>query len=260
MTDTDTEAVRQHSREAESFTAGYDQLGQDPYASCFAYSRRRLDLLLGRLLPKPASPQRLLDVGCGTGHHLKALRARGYDATGVDGSGAMLGQAHGLDPSAPLAQSDVQALPFRSASFDAALSVEVHRYLADPLPFLREIARVLRPGGACYVTAVPWWSLNGYPLLNRLLPARSPGFSPLRQYFTTVGALRRELESAGLAAVEVHAVYWGPLNWIERLAPSRLPGFLRRFEATDARASLSGWGRSTANMLLAVARKPEARG
>ena len=93
--------------------------------------------------------------------------------------------------------------------------------------------------------------------MNRLLPAR-PGFSPLRQYFTSVGALRAQLVAAGLLPVEVHAVYWGPLNWVERLAPSRLPGFLRRWEATDARVSAGGWGRSTANMLLAVARRPEA--
>ncbi|MET0556521.1 MAG: class I SAM-dependent methyltransferase [Vicinamibacteria bacterium] len=257
MTDSDTEAVRQHSREAESFTAGYDQLGQDPYASCFAYSRRRLDLLLARLLPAQPARADLLDVGCGTGHHLKALRARGYDAVGVDGSGAMLREARGLDGAAPLAQSDVTALPFRSASFDAALSVEVHRYLPDALPLLREIARVLRPGGTCLVTAVPWLSLNGYPLVNRLLPSR-PGFSPLRQYFTGVGALRAQLVAAGLVPVDVHAVYWGPLNWVERLAPERLSGFLRGWEATDARVSASSWGRSTANMLLAVARRPEA--
>jgi len=137
MTDSDTEAVRQHSREAESFTAGYDQLGQDPYASCFAYSRRRLDLLLARLLPAQPEKKDLLDVECGTGHHLKALRARGYHAIGVDGSGAMLAEARGVDRSAPLAQADVTALPFRPASFDAALSVEVHRYLGDPLPLLR---------------------------------------------------------------------------------------------------------------------------
>lgn len=257
MTDSDTEAVRQHSREAAAFTAGYDQLGQDPYASCFAYSRRRLDQLLARLLP--ASPARgdLVDVGCGTGHHLKALRARGYRAVGVDGSGAMLAQARGVDAAAPLAQSDVTALPLRAESFDAALSVEVHRYLADPLPLLREIARVLRPGGLCFVTAVPWLSLNGYPLVNRLLPSR-PGFSPLRQYFTSVGGLKAQLAAAGLVPVEVHAVYWGPLNWVERFAPRRLPGFLRRFEATDARVSSSGWGRPTANMLLAVGRRPGA--
>jgi SAM-dependent methyltransferase len=257
MTDSDTEAVRQHSREAESFTAGYDQLGQDPYASCFAYSRRRLDLLLARLLPAQPKQKDLLDVGCGTGHHLKALRARGYEAVGVDGSGAMLAQARGVDAAAPLAQSDVTALPFRSASFDAALSVEVHRYLEDPLPLWREIARVLRPGGHCFVTAVPWLSLNGYPIVNRLLP-RQPGFSPLRQYFTSVRALRAELAAAGLLPIAVHAVYWGPLNWVERLAPGRLPGFLRRFEATDARVSASRWGRPTANMLLAVGKRPGA--
>lgn len=256
MTDTDTEAVRQHSREAAGFTAGYEQLGQDPYVSCFAYSRRRLDLLLARLLPATAAPLRLLDVGCGTGHHLKALRARGYDAVGIDGSGAMLEQARGADPKAPLLLSDVTALPFREHSFDAALSVEVLRYLEDPAPLLQEIARVLRPGGRCLVTAVPWLSLNAYPLLNRLLP-RGRGFSPLRQYFTSVRALRRALAAAGLEAIEVHAVYWGPVNWVERLAPRRLPGFLRRFEASDARASGSGWGRATANMLLAVARRPE---
>jgi SAM-dependent methyltransferase len=256
MTDTDTEAVRQHSREATGFTAGYEQLVQDPYASCFAYSRRRLDLLLGRLLPETAARPRLLDVGCGTGHHLKALRARGYRAVGIDGSGAMLEEARRADPEAPLLLADVTALPFPERSFDAALSVEVLRYLADPAPLLREIARVLRPGGQCLVTAVPWLSLNGYPLLNRMVP-RGRGFSPLRQYFTSVGALRRALAAAGLEAIEVHAVYWGPVNWVERLAPKRLPGFLRRWEAADARASRSGWGRATANMLLAAARRPE---
>ena len=258
MTDTDTEAVRQHSREAPGFTAGYDQLAQDAYASCFAYSRRRLDLLLARLLPETSASPRLVDVGCGTGHHLKALRARGYDAVGVDGSGAMLAEAKQADGGAPLAQSDVGRLPFLSDTFDAALSVEVLRYLDEPLPMLREIARVLRPGGRCLVTAVPWLSLNGYPLLNRLLP-RGGRFSPLRQYFTSARALRRQLADAGLQPLEVHAVYWGPVNWVERLAPSRLPAFLRRFEATDARVSAKGWGRATANMVLAVARKGEGQ-
>jgi SAM-dependent methyltransferase len=257
MTEPDTEAVRQHSREAAGFSAGYEQLGQDPYASCFAYSRRRLDLLLERLLPAWPGAPRLLDVGCGTGHHLKALRARGYDAVGVDGSAAMLAEARRTDARVPLAHSDVTALPFRPASFDAALSIEVLRYLPEPLPLLREIARVLRPGGRCLVTAVPWLSLNGYPLLNRLLPRRARGFSPLRQYFTSERALRRSLSAAGLETTDVHGVYWGPVNWVERLAPSRLPAFLRRWEATDARASARAWGRATANMLLAVARKRE---
>jgi SAM-dependent methyltransferase len=168
----------------------------------------------------------------------------------------MLDEARRADAAAPLLLSDVTALPLRSGSFDAALSVEVLRYLEDPAPLLREIARVLRPGGQCLVTAVPWLSLNGYPLLNRLLP-RGRGLSPLRQYFTSERGLRRALRAAGLEVIQVRAVYWGPVNWVERLSPKRLRTFLRRFEATDARACTTGFGRATANMLLAVARRPE---
>jgi SAM-dependent methyltransferase len=254
---TEDEAVAQHSREAQDFTRGYEQLERDPYATCFAYSRRRLDLLLARLLPATSDGARLLDVGCGTGHHLARLVARGYRGAGVDGSGAMLAQARAL-VGAPLAQGDVTRLPFASAAFDVALCVEVLRYLPDGGPLLREIARVLRPGGTCLVTAVPRLSLNGYPLVNRMLP-RGRAFSPLRQYFTSVRALRRALEQAGLAPEAVHAVYWGPVNWVERLAPRRLPAFLKRWERLDAAACGTAWAAPTANMLLAVARKRGAR-
>jgi SAM-dependent methyltransferase len=231
-------------------------MGKDPYASCFAYSRRRLELALARHLPARGERLRLLDLGCGTGHHLAALRARGFDAVGIDGSGAMLAQARGLDAGARLAQSDGASVPFASGTFDFVLSVEVLRYLPDLAPTLAEAARILKPGGTLLATAVPWASLNGYPIVNRLLrPALSSGYSPLRQYFTTVGRLRRALAAAGFASPEVHAVYWGPLNWVERFAPSLLPGFLRKWERVDAAACPTAIARATANMLLAVARK-----
>lgn len=252
---TENEAVAQHSREAADFARGYVQLGRDPYQSCFVYSRRRLALRLDRVLPARGDGLRILDLGCGTGHHLAQLRARGFDAVGIDGSAAMLGQARALDGQARLAQSDGARLPFAAGAFDFVLCVEVLRYLPDARPTLREIARVLKPGGACLATAVPWLSLNGYPLVNRLVPrALSPGFSPLRQYFTSVGRLRRELAGAGFARAEVQAVYWGPLNWVERLTPSLLPRVLRAWERVDHAACASGLARSTSNMLLAVAR------
>jgi SAM-dependent methyltransferase len=253
----ENEAVAQHSREAADFAAGYAAMGKDPYASCFAYSRRRLDLLLARHLPARGDGLRLLDLGCGTGHHLAGLRARGFGAVGIDGSGAMLREARGLDPGAPLAQSDGARVPFASGTFDYVLSVEVLRYLPDVAPTLAEAARVLKPGGTLLATAVPWLSLNGYPIVNRLLRRglSSSGYSPLRQYFTTVGRLRRDLAAAGFASGDVHAVYWGPLNWVERLTPSLLPRFLRRWERVDAAACPTGIARATANMVLAVARK-----
>jgi hypothetical protein len=48
------------------------------------------------------------------------------------------------------------------------------------------------------------------------------------------------------------------VNWVERLLPRRLPGLLRRWERLNAAACRWGWA-ATANMLLAVARKPETR-
>ena len=255
---TETDAVAQHSREAEDFTRAYDQLGRDPHATCFAYSRRRLDLLLARLLPDPPAGRRLLDVGCGTGHHLARLAASGFRAAGVDGSASMLAQARRQDARAALAQGDVARLPFAGSAFDVVLCVEVLRYLPDGRPLLAEIARVLRPGGLCLVTAVPRLSLNGYPLVNRLAP-RALGVSPLRQHFTSVRALRRDLEQAGLRTEAVHPVYWGPVNWVERLLPRRLPGFLRRWERIDAAVCARAWAGPTANMLLAVARREEVR-
>jgi SAM-dependent methyltransferase len=252
------EAVAQHSREAMDFARAYEQLQRDPYATCFAYSRRRLELLLARLLPETRPGWRLLDVGCGSGHHLARLSARGYRCAGVDGSAAMLAQARGVAPGVPLARGDVTRLPFASAAFDAVLCVEVLRYLPDGGGLAREIARVLRPGGTCLVTAVPRLSLNGYPIVNRLRP-RVGTFSPLRQHFTSVRALRRGLVGAGLTAVAVYPVYWGPVNWVERLLPRRLPGFLKRWEPLDAALCARAWSGPTANMLLAVARKPEER-
>ena len=65
-----------------------------------------------------------------------------------------------------------------TASFDAVLCIEVLRYLPDIGPCVREIARVLRPGGVALVTASPLFNLNGYPLFNR--PALAVPLGPGR--------------------------------------------------------------------------------
>jgi ubiquinone/menaquinone biosynthesis C-methylase UbiE len=248
-------AIDTHSEQAEEFASSYREMAEDPYSSCFTYSRRRLALALERALPARGDGLRLLDVGCGTGHHLAGLRARGFDASGVDGSQEMLARARQMNPGVDLRTSDVDALPFPDASFDYVVCIEVLRYLPDPNACIREMARVLRPGGVALVTAQPYLNLNGYFLINRLPLKRQLGLVPLKQFFTTRGRLRRQLRAASFAEAQVHGVYWGPLNWVERLAKPAVRPFLRRWEALDAAVSDRPFFRDTANMLLAVAVK-----
>ncbi len=244
-------AVEVHSAQAGLFAARYRALDLDPYASCFNYSRRRLETLLDRLLPARGDGLRLLDVGCGTGHHLARARARGFVLAGVDGSEEMLEQAARACPEAELQRSDVEALPFPAGSFDVVLSIEVLRYLPDARACTRELARVVRAGGTCLATASPLFNLSGYPVLNRLAATLPLGnLVRLRQFFHTSVGLRRLFQNAGFGQVAIHGVYLGPINWVERLAPRALPRLLKRWEPLDARVADLPLVRDLSGMLL----------
>ncbi|HEX6739951.1 MAG TPA: class I SAM-dependent methyltransferase [Vicinamibacteria bacterium] len=247
------QAVETHSQQADQFARSYVHLSEEHYQNCFAYSRHRLEALLARYLPAQGGGRRLLDVGCGTGHHLASLRARGFEVAGVDGSEAMLEHARRNNPGVDLRQCDVERLPHPDAQFDLVLCVEVLRYLPHMDACLREIARVLRPGGVALVTAAPRFNLNGFWPVNRLATL-VPGLklTPLRQYFTTSAGLRRALRAAGFAEATIHGVYLGPLNWVERLAPRALPRLLRAWEPRDAALADQPLLRDFSNMFLAV--------
>jgi 2-polyprenyl-3-methyl-5-hydroxy-6-metoxy-1,4-benzoquinol methylase len=220
-----------------------------------------LQLALDRYLPQDGSGLRVLDVGCGTGYHLADLRRRGFAVAGIDGSEAMLSEASRRGADARLGAADVEAIPFRSGAFDYVLCVEVLRYLPQALPCLREIARVLRPGGVCLLTATPLLNLNGYALVNRLTSAVPvPGFTRLRQYFARSAELRREMIAAGFCPPDIHGVYFGPVNWLERLAPRVVPAALRRWEQTDAALADRPLLREFSNMFLVHARRDATGG
>jgi SAM-dependent methyltransferase len=247
-------AIEVHSHQAEQFEARYEQLARDPYASCFAYSRMRLEELLPRFIPGRGEGRRLLDVGVGTGHHLCELRRRGYAGAGVDGSAEMLQRARAINPDADLRQADVASLPYDDGSFDIVVCIEVLRYLEDPRPCIAEIARVLKPNGRCIATATPRFNLNGYAIVNRLallLGLRS--LTRLRQFFTTSKALRSHFAAAGFEAIEIHGVYLGPINWVERLAPRLLPRVLRRWQTVDRKLADRRALRELSNMFLVTA-------
>ncbi|WP_030759034.1 class I SAM-dependent methyltransferase [Streptomyces sp. NRRL F-2664] len=95
---------------------------------------------------------RVLDAGCGTGRALGALRAAVGPAgtvLGVDLTPQMLAAARraGRAADGALLLADVARLPLRSEVLDAVFAAGLIAHLPDPAANLRELARVVRPGG-----------------------------------------------------------------------------------------------------------------
>jgi ubiquinone/menaquinone biosynthesis C-methylase UbiE len=101
----------------------------------------------------------LLDLGCGPGLLSFDLAARGYRGVALDAAPSMVGLAkreagaRGYSGLWQYQVGDVEALPLRDQCFDAAICAGVIDYLPSDENLLREVSRVLRPGGA-FVLAV----------------------------------------------------------------------------------------------------------
>lgn len=99
---------------------------------------------------------RILDLGCGTGRNLVELRRLG-DPVGLDMEARALSfsRRRGMPQ---LVQSRAETLPFRDASFDVVMALDLLEHLDDDVAGAREILRVLRPGGylVAFVPAYQW--------------------------------------------------------------------------------------------------------
>ena len=128
----------------------------------------------------------VLDVATGTGAVVRELiRQKGCSVVGLDQSPQMLAEARRrLGPDVRLVEATAEQLPFDDGSFDALTFTYLLRYVADPAATLRELARVVRPGGtiAGLEFALPrgaWrlpWELYvrvGLPTAGRVI---SPGW------------------------------------------------------------------------------------
>lgn len=97
---------------------------------------------------------RILEIGSGTGTLLHQLRTQGYDASGVDVNAELLDEARRWHGDLPVQQVRGTTLPFADATFDIAMSFDVFEHIPDSDAHLREVRRVLRPGG-CYLIQTP---------------------------------------------------------------------------------------------------------
>jgi demethylmenaquinone methyltransferase/2-methoxy-6-polyprenyl-1,4-benzoquinol methylase len=125
---------------------------------------------------------RVLDACCGTGDLAVAARKAGAgEVVGIDFSERMLERARRTAPELDWLQADVLKLPFEDASFDAAVVGFGVRNVDDLEASIRELRRVLRPGGRLGILEITTprgplklfyklWFDRIVPLLGRLLP------------------------------------------------------------------------------------------
>jgi len=90
--------------------------------------------------------ERVLDVGCGTGHLTAELAETGASVVGVDSAAAMIETARCTYPQCAFVQADARALPFEGA-FDAVFSNAALHWVHEQERALASIAKALRPGG-----------------------------------------------------------------------------------------------------------------
>jgi ubiquinone/menaquinone biosynthesis C-methylase UbiE len=105
---------------------------------------------------------RVLDVGAGTGALTAELAARGADAAAVDPSPAFVAALESRFPEAEVRAGGAEAIPWPDGEFDAALAQLVISFMSDAPAGIREMARVVRPGGT---VAVCMWDREGMEML-----------------------------------------------------------------------------------------------
>jgi SAM-dependent methyltransferase len=170
---------------------------------------------------------RILEVGCGAAMCSRWLSAHGARPVAFDLSAGMLQHAHDGNArtgiGVPLVQADAQYLPFRDAAFDMAFTAfGAVPFVADSGRVMREVARVLRPGGR-WVFAVNHpmrWAFPDDPGERGLTVIqsyfdRSPyvevdpaGVPSYVEHHRTIGDRVRELVAAGLVLDDLIEPEW----------------------------------------------------
>ncbi len=167
----------------------------------------------------------VLDLGCGPGWYLDAMRRKGADVVGIDGDYSEL--IDRTDSSTGVAVGDGTCLPFPDACFDGVVCSNMLEHTPAPDAVLIEVARIVRPGGWAYVSWTPWYSpwgghdMNPYQYLG---PKHGP-----RLYEYLHGPPRKNRFGEGLWPTHIATVLRGLRNntefILERAEPRYWPQF-----------------------------------
>jgi SAM-dependent methyltransferase len=180
------------------------------------------------------SKGRVLDIGAGRGELLREARSQGWSSIGIETSPSFADQA-ARHSGVEVRRESIEHCGFAAGSFDAVILSAVLEHVYDPNGLIREIARVLRPGGALFIQ-VPneqglyfrlgnlYQKLRGRDWVVNL----SPTFAPFHIFGFSPRSLRRLLAKHGLRPT-AWRTYGG-----QALLP-RVPGAMGALEWLGAR-------------------------
>ena len=97
---------------------------------------------------------KVLDVGSGRGNFLREMAGLGFDARGVESNPERI--------FGKVVRASAEDLPFPNNHFDFVNCAEVSEHVDDPIKMLKEIFRVLKPGGRCYISFHNRWGVYDY--------------------------------------------------------------------------------------------------
>jgi ubiquinone/menaquinone biosynthesis C-methylase UbiE len=168
--------------------------------------RRRRALLLDAVKPG----ERVLDLGCGAGRFVAALREAGAEPVGVELADAALERARRNVPGADFRLVADGSLPLGHGEIDLVWCSEVLEHVPDTIALLTEVRRVLKPGGRLLVTVPDHGRLKRTLIALALYDAH---YDPLGQHvrFYTRRSLTRALHATGFEDVELAALGGPPL-------------------------------------------------
>jgi len=135
-----------------------------------------------------------LEIGSGTGSLLHLLRARGLDVRGVELNPDLIAAGRRHFGALPIGAVSGVTLPFDDRSFDVVMSFDVFEHIPDSDAHLREVSRVLRPGGSYLIQTPNKWTNVVFETI------RWRSFTRFRQdhcSLHTLGELERRLRRHG---------------------------------------------------------------
>jgi ubiquinone/menaquinone biosynthesis C-methylase UbiE len=257
----DGRAIEYFDSHAEHYDASQYRTGR----RTFINSRHDRIVSMLATLDQPASAT-VLDAGCGPGNLVLELAARYGHVCAMDASPRMvsLARSHAArHANVSYHVGNIEALPFADGAFDLVCSAGVIEYLPRVDEAVKEMRRVLRPGGLLVlsttnaVAPAHWVRPVLEPVARVPVVARAFGLQPgdFQLTYHRIGEFKKRLAAADRVLERERHFYLTLPRPLDRL----LPGLARRLETAFDRC-MGSPVRHLAEGYIAVARRPAGRG